>query len=159
MLFSLGKWRPGHLLASWGVYWAGLAAVKLGPALLSIVRVTQLPDGKGGISASFANDLLSLTVTENGATVWEAAAPLAVVSLWVAGPPLLIWLAWLMRRPRRSAPELPGLPTGDVSAPELSSAERRAAIAAGLPYGADDGARLGGARAADTVRVDRGDRR
>jgi hypothetical protein len=99
---SLQRWRPGHLLAAWSTYWAGLAAVTLGPALGPIMRVTG-EDAKGSISAGIANDAFNLTIAEAGTTVWSGHASLTAVVLWVAVPPLLLWIAWMVARPRRHA--------------------------------------------------------
>ena len=98
LLFSLRRWRPGHLLLAWIGYWAGLALVTLGRAIPSILRATGAPEGKGSISAGFQDDVLHLTVTEAGATLWSGTTSISQVALLVVGPPLLLWVAWLVRR-------------------------------------------------------------
>ena len=103
----LSKWRPKHLLLSWAAYWVGAAAIKLSPAIIAAWRVARLEE-HGGISASYGNTGLQLTITQNGATVWHGATQLGTLALWVAGPPLLLWFLWLLTRNRaeRTAPAM-----------------------------------------------------
>ena len=98
MELSLRRWKPGQLLASWGLYWAGLSGVGLGPALLASWRATRLPDGHGTIEASFSNGTLSYTVIEEGVKTYAAATPFTTAMLLAAGPPLVLWAAWLLVR-------------------------------------------------------------
>ena len=98
------RWTPGHLLFAWCAYWLTLVLAALGrPALLA--WGLQAPGRHGSVSASFSNDVLSLTVTENGATRWAGGAPFLVVALWLAVPPLLLFVAWWLARPARRAPQ------------------------------------------------------
>ena len=99
--FGLSRWRPRHLLAAWSAYWAGLVVVTLGPALLSILRVT-IPEGaKGTVSANFGDSGFSLIVKAGEAAIWSGSAQASSIAFWIAGPPLLLWLAWLVARPAR----------------------------------------------------------
>ena len=102
-MLSLRRWRPGHLLASWGAYWAGLAGATLGPLALRAYRVTQLPDGHGTISVSFDNGLMVFKVAELGANTFVASMPFSVAIMWIVGPPLALWLLWLAVRSRDGA--------------------------------------------------------
>ena len=106
-LFSLERWRPKHLLAAWVAWWAGLVGVTLGSAIVSIVRVTGDAAGKGSVNAGYGDGAFTLDVIDAGTTAWSGTASLTSVVLWVAGPPLLLWLAWLFTRPRRHA-AIPG---------------------------------------------------
>ncbi|MEO7371459.1 MAG: hypothetical protein ABIZ69_11375 [Ilumatobacteraceae bacterium] len=100
-ILGLSKWKPRHLLAAWSAYWAGLALVTLGPAVVAIMRVT-LPEGaKGSVSANLGDAGLQLVVKSGEVTTWFGQASVASVALWLAVPPLLLWLAWLATRPRR----------------------------------------------------------
>ncbi len=125
-LFSLERWRPKHLLAAWVAYWAGVVGVTLGSAIVSIVRVTGDAAGKGSVNAGYGDGAFNLNVVDAGTTVWSGTASMASVALWVAGPPLLLWLAWLFTRPPRPA-AIPGaaddrlLPTAD---PDLMARRR-----------------------------------
>ena len=100
MELSLRRWKPGQLLASWGVYWAGLIGVGLGPAIAAGWGATRLPEGHGSIEASVNNGTLSYAVIEEGVKTFTATTQLSTMLLWVVGPPLLLWLAWLLVRRR-----------------------------------------------------------
>ena len=101
--FGMSQWKPRHLLAAWSTYWVGLVLVTLGPALISIMRVTIPKDAKGSVSASFNDSLFSLVVKAGETTTWSGSAQATSLALWIAGPPLLLWLAWLATRPARRA--------------------------------------------------------
>jgi hypothetical protein len=73
-------WTSRHLVISWLVYWAGLVAVVAGRPLLEYLRL-QTTDGHGEVGFSYSGSLFTL-------------------ALWIAGPPLLLFLAWLTMRPR-----------------------------------------------------------
>jgi hypothetical protein len=104
MKLSLSRWKPGQLLLGWTAYWAGLVAVTLSPAIGATWRATHLPDGHGTISAGFDNARLTYTVIEDGVKTFAGTTPMTTALLWVAGPPLLLWLAWLFVRERPDAP-------------------------------------------------------
>jgi hypothetical protein len=103
MIFSLSRWRPRHLLASWLGYWAALILVAIGPAIPAIWRVTR-PDAHGSISANFGDGVLKLIVLESGTVVWEGAVRVLTATLWLGVPPLLLWLAWVVARSRARTP-------------------------------------------------------
>ena len=105
-MFSLSRWKPSQLLLSWGVYWAGLIAVKLGPAILEMWRVTQLPEGHGTINASINDGVFNLSVVEDGVTTLASSASWSTILLWVLVPPLVLWAIWLFARVRRPTPSL-----------------------------------------------------
>lgn len=100
MDLSVRRWRPGHLLASWAAYWAGLAGVTLGPAARAVWRATHLPDGHGSISAGVDADVLNFTVMESGVKTFVGLVPLGTMMMWLIGPPLALWLVWLVLRSR-----------------------------------------------------------
>jgi hypothetical protein len=101
------RWRPWHLLLSWCAYWISLVAITLGRPLLAIWRVGRSAEGHGTISAGFTNAVAHLSIVEDGRTVWSGAAHVVTIALWFAGPPLLLWLAYVMqRRPRPTTAEL-----------------------------------------------------
>ena len=127
MELSLRRWKPGQLLVGWAAYWAGLVGVTLSPAIAATWRATHLPDGHGSVSASFDNANLSYTVIEDGVKTWVGTISMTTGLLWVVGPPLLLWLVWLIVRKRpdsggRSvaggAPTRGALPEGSVPAQE-----------------------------------------
>jgi len=123
MALSLSRWRPRHLLAAWGTYWAALTLVMLGGPALIARRVASGPEGSGTITAGFDNARLHLTMLEQGTTVWSGSTSVLAATLWIAGPPLLLWLAWFAQRPR---------PT-----PSLAPTDTYAAIRAADPLGAE----------------------
>jgi hypothetical protein len=139
MAFSLRRWRPRHLLAAWGTYWAGLAAGTVGQPSLALWRITRQPPGGGSATFGFDNATLHGTVVEHGVTVWTGAAHLLTITAWLAIPPLLLWVLWLAYRPRRATSHdatAPGMPstTGagirtaappDAARPELREAPVR----------------------------------
>lgn len=92
----------GGLVVSWAVYWAGLAAVKLGPLALAIWRATHGAPNTGNVSASFSNFLLSTTVTAGSKTLYAGSVHLLTLAAWVAGPPLAAWAVWMFGRPSAS---------------------------------------------------------
>jgi hypothetical protein len=100
MGLSLRRWKPGQLLLGWVAYWAGLVAVTLTPAIKATMRATQVAKDHGQINAGFNNSMLNYTVLENGVTTYAGTVSVTTLLLWVAGPPLLLWLAWLLMRDR-----------------------------------------------------------
>jgi hypothetical protein len=116
MLPPLGRWRLPHLSLASLSYWAALAAAKLTPAFIAGWRVTR--DGQhGSINANLGDGtLLKVTMLRDTTVMWSGAISLARLAVWIAGPPLVLWLLWLMaasrtRREARSAP--PELAPGD----------------------------------------------
>ncbi|MEP6733758.1 MAG: hypothetical protein ABJE10_24140 [bacterium] len=110
----LSRWKAGHLLAAWLAYWAGLVLITLGPGIVALLRVT-IPNGtKGTASANVGDGGISASVTNAGATVWSGSAHTISIALCVGVPPLLLWVAWLISRPRRIADD-----QLDVAAPRM----------------------------------------
>jgi hypothetical protein len=101
MAFSIRRMGVGHLLGAWGVYWVGLAGITLGPFALRMWELTR-PGVHGSASLSIGDAGVSLVALKDNVTVWSGVAPLLEVALWIAGPPLLLWLAWLALRPSHS---------------------------------------------------------
>ena len=99
-MLSLNRWRPRQLLLAWIAYWVVLLIVALGPAVVAALPLIAGEKGHGSINASFGDAGLSLTVVRAGATVWQGSVGVLAAALWVAGPPLLLWLAWMWRRAR-----------------------------------------------------------
>jgi hypothetical protein len=100
MELSLRRWKPSQLLLGWAAYWTGLVGATLSPAIAATWRATHLPDGHGSVSASLNNSTLSYTVIEDGVKTWVGTTSMTTAVLWVVGPPLLIWLVWLIVRER-----------------------------------------------------------
>ena len=113
MELSLRRWKPGQLLLGWAAYWAGLVGVALSPAIAATWRATHLREGHGSVSASFDNANLSYTVIEDGVKTWVGTTSITTALLWVVGPPLLLWLVWLIvrERPDSGVPSVAGGPS------------------------------------------------
>lgn len=83
LLMFLRNWTPRKLILSWLAYWAGLIVVAGWRPLWQYWQI-QRSNGRGTVSASYSGGLLSL-------------------ALWVAGPPLLLFIAWFFARSRARA--------------------------------------------------------
>ena len=123
MELSLRRWKPGQLLLGWAAYWAGLVGVTLSPAISATWRATHLPEGHGSVSASFDNANLSYSVIEDGVKTWVGTTSITTALLWVVGPPLLLWLVWLIVRERPNAERraFVGRATASAALPEGSA--------------------------------------
>ena len=97
MAFSLSRWKARHLLGAWAVYWIALVLVKLGSGLLAALRVMYGAQEHGNINVSMNDGTLSATVVGDGVH-WAGAASVMSIVLWLCGPPLLLWLLWLVTR-------------------------------------------------------------
>ena len=93
----LSRWRPYQLLFAWTAYWVLLLAVTLGPALPAILRATR-EGGHGEINASFSGTIMSFTVKEAGQVTWTGSVHFLTATLWIALPPLALWILWLRAR-------------------------------------------------------------
>jgi hypothetical protein len=95
--FSLSRWRAKHLLGAWAIYWIGLLLVTLGSGLFAALRVMNGAQEHGNINVSMNDGTLSATVVGD-AVHWTGSASLMSIVLWLAVPPLLLWLLWLVTR-------------------------------------------------------------
>ena len=102
----------------------------MSPAIAASWRATRLPEGHGSIDAGFGDGTLHFTVLQDGVKTWAGTTSFTTALLWLIGPPLLLWLLWLIVRERPgSAPSsLPGrdvglLPEGSAPAAEWRSAQ------------------------------------
>jgi hypothetical protein len=123
MRFSPRRWRPRHLLLAWLAYWVGLILVTLRPAIAAILRMSRDPNSHGSASAGFTNDILNVTVAQSGSPIYTGSVSLLTLVLLAAGPPLIIWLMWLVAASRTNN-------AGDVS---VRSDTRRSEINAADP--------------------------
>ena len=117
MFSFLRTWRARHLGLAWAGYWAGLGAVKLGPAIIKGWRLSQSGGSdQNAINVSFSNTTLNLWMSEGGTEVYSGSASVTEIALWIAVPPLLLLVAWLFRRPGAAAV------SGAAARPELGAA-------------------------------------
>ena len=119
MELSLRRWKPGHLLLGWATYWAGFVGATMWPAFGASWRATRLPEGHGSIAAGFDNGMLHYTVIEDGVKTFVGSTSFTTALMWLIGPPLLLWLVWLLVRER------PG------DAPDALSAREPGALSSG----------------------------
>lgn len=103
----LSRWRAKHLLVTWIVYWVALIVVSLHSALAAATRALNAPKGHGSIGASVDNGNVILKVSTDGHT-WTGSTSFTTMVLWFAGPPLLLWLLWLVTRRAPVAAGEPG---------------------------------------------------
>jgi hypothetical protein len=101
-MLTLRRWRPSHLLLAWTTYWAGLAVVGLGGALRAANRLAG-PGQHGNASLGFGDGAFKVTITSGTETLWNGAVSATTLALWLAGPPLLLWVVWLATRPHQHA--------------------------------------------------------
>jgi hypothetical protein len=101
MPFFLKRVGAGGLFAAWAVYWAVLLAVAGRTVLRIISFASSAPKGHSSVTAGIENGRARLEALLDGRVVDGGSASLLALALWVAGPPLLLWLAWLWQRPRR----------------------------------------------------------
>ena len=122
MRFSLRRWRPSQLLLAWSVYWIGLALVTLGPAIAALWRLSQFAE-HGNANVALNNGLLSATIVDGTRTVWSGSITILNLALFVAIPPLLLWLIWLAGSARMN--NATGIDEENEERGELRAAEQR----------------------------------
>jgi hypothetical protein len=96
MIPRLRSWRPRHLLISWCAYWGATLLVLLWPVWQFAYRLQQSPDDHGTISAGFGDGGFTAKVTDPAGTIWNSSIGLLPLTLLLAGPPLLLWVAWFI---------------------------------------------------------------
>jgi len=104
------KRRVRTLFAAWIAYWTVLGITTLTPAVLAIWRATHAPQDQGSVGANYSDGAFTLTVSTFGRQTYVGSIHLLALALWVAGPPLLAWLAWvfLSRERQRSRENVSG---------------------------------------------------
>jgi LmbE family N-acetylglucosaminyl deacetylase len=126
-MLGLQRWKAGTLLGAWIAYWVALIGVSIGPGLLEAWRLTRGPDPHLTMSASFDAGRLLLTVKNAVGTSggWSLDASIANVLAWIAVPPLLLWVLWLVSRPRRGALPAGGAPLLDAPRPVMQEPQEK----------------------------------
>jgi hypothetical protein len=87
---------------AWAAYWVLLVVSVARPALVAAIRALSAPQGHGTMGASVDNGILTFTV-KTDALAWSGSSSLTAIALWIAGPPLLLWMLWLATRTRPMA--------------------------------------------------------
>ena len=93
----LSRWQARHLLVAWVVYWVLLVSISMRSALVAAARALNAPKGLGSLSASVDNGNFVLKAS-SGTQTWSGSTSLTTMALWFAGPPLLLFLVWLVTR-------------------------------------------------------------
>ncbi len=127
MLRFLSRWRPGHLLAAWSVYWLGLAAATVTPIMLAAHRASALggPPNATDLNLSFSTSTgITVSITHLKHALFQWTAGPLTIALAIGLPPLLLWGAWLYERTRvERAPRRPA-ELGE-GMPDVAPAERK----------------------------------
>jgi hypothetical protein len=82
-VLSIRRWRAAHLFGSWIAYWILLIAYTAWRPLLEFWRINRTPGGHGSVSYTYSGSPLR-------------------AALWIAGPPLALFLLWIATRTRES---------------------------------------------------------
>jgi hypothetical protein len=140
MTLDIRRWNVRHLVSASAAYWAGLAAVTLAPFTIAVASVARLSGNRGSATGSLGDAGVTLTALKDGVPIYTGTTPLLHVALWIAVPPLALWLVWLAMRPSRAdadapraSPSLDALPNaaragwngGPMSPPSQAPVERR----------------------------------
>lgn len=97
----LSRWGPGRLLLAWCGYWLALVLAVIAPGLPTLWRISR-PGAKGSASVSMANGELQVRLVQEAASVWTRDFGFLSLSLWIAIPPLLLWIFWLRAQRERA---------------------------------------------------------
>ena len=74
-------------------YWVGLAAFALWPPVRLFVQLRRQWPGRVALAVS---DEFGFAVRLDGRTVWHADLTGLEAAAWIVGPPLVLWLVWLV---------------------------------------------------------------
>ena len=101
----MSRWKARHLLGAWAVYWIALVLVKLGYGLFADVPRAGRAGGHGKIDVEHERRDIHAPTSSAIGLHWTGSASLMSIVLWLCGPPLLLWLLWLVTRraPARGA--------------------------------------------------------
>ena len=96
--------RLAGLVTTWIAYWVVAGAIKLGPAIAAFVRATSGSDGHSKISAGYGDGRFTLSVVDRGVTTYDGSVGSLALAAWVAGPPLIAWVLWMILGRRADTP-------------------------------------------------------
>lgn len=118
-----GRWRSTVVASVSAVYAGVVALIGFSPALAALWRFTR-PDARHGVVSVTADNTLMMhfTMTSSHLPTWTGSVNLGTLILWMLGPPVLLWFAWLATGPRRVDPT-PGPNDGDRTAASLRAAD------------------------------------
>jgi len=126
-MFRLERWSAAALFGTWVAWWAALIGVTIGPGLLRAIRVMRLPGTHGTASASFENSHLLFKVVDGAgpAGTWTFNTSFGTALAWIAVPPLVLWLLWIVSRPRRQSLAAPAASLIEAREPGQSAVQQR----------------------------------
>jgi len=132
---DIRRWKLGQLVGVSAGYWAVLAAAALGPFSRAVYTIGRLGGERGTATGSFNDGIVTLTALKDGIAVYTGSESILQIALWIALPPLGLWLAWLSTRPSRAhARELRAQHAHDA----LPDAARNGAAANGAQFPAHE---------------------
>lgn len=109
MGFIRGRLRSALVGLSCIVYSLTVATIAFTPALAALWRITRPGAGHGNVSVAADNTLMMhISMSSSGLPTWTGSVNIGALLLWMLGPPLLLWLAWLASGPRRPEATLSG---------------------------------------------------
>lgn len=91
-------WSVRTLVAGWAGYWALFAAATLAKPIGLAAKLANQPPNSGDASFNIGNSGITASIHSYGHEVWSLHTTWFALALWIAGPPLLIWGAWVWRR-------------------------------------------------------------
>ena len=101
MAIGLGRWRGRIIAGACTVYAVAVALIGFAPALVATWRFTRPSAGHGVASVSADNTLMMhIKFTSTSLPTWTGSVNLGTLLLWMLGPPIFLWLAWLASGPR-----------------------------------------------------------
>lgn len=71
--------------------------LRLGSGIIAALRVMTGANGHGSISVNMGDGAFTANVVGDGVH-WAGSASVMSIALWLCGPPLLLWLLWLVTR-------------------------------------------------------------
>lgn len=99
---DIRRWGVWHLVGTSAAYWTALAAATLTPLARAVIPLAVRSGLHGSVSASAGEAGLVLSVMRDNIPVYTSTTPLLDIALWIAVPPLALWLGWLAMRPSRT---------------------------------------------------------
>jgi hypothetical protein len=101
MAFMMKRWSATGLFAAWGVWWAVLLLASAREIVRMLVVISRAPKGHSSARLNFDDGRAHLETLLDGRVVSGHSGSLLALALWIAGPPLILWLVWLAQRPAR----------------------------------------------------------
>lgn len=101
------RWGVNRLVGAWVAYWILLLAVSLRGMVMAFWRMRQ-SGGHGSASVGIDDGRLEATVRDGSHVLWHGAVDFTTLALWLAVPPLVLLVLWLVLQPRGAADGVAG---------------------------------------------------